>query len=182
MTLTVVVFLHLIATCGALGTIVLTDMRLLAKLVGYRVVIPPPQRLETVMISASLALLYLTGGALVWMGLDADPAFLGNPKLQAKLILVGALTLNALVLHYEIFPLLGRRAPLSYWTKVQWLTLATSVSLSNSLWFFSAFLGVARVWNATVSLWFVLAVAAAVWVVMFTIVNLVLLVASRDAP
>ena len=61
MTLTIVVFLHLIATCGAIGTIVLTDMRLLAKLVGYRVVIPAPQRLETVMISASLLLLYLTG-------------------------------------------------------------------------------------------------------------------------
>ena len=36
MTLTVVVFLHVIATCGALGTMVLTDMRLLARLVGYR--------------------------------------------------------------------------------------------------------------------------------------------------
>ena len=182
MTLTIVVFLHLIATCGAIGTIVLTDMRLLAKLVGYRVVIPAPQRFETVMISVSLLLLYLTGAILVWIGLQTDPAFLGNPKLQAKLILVGALSLNALVLHYQIFPLLGRGEPLSHWSRKQWLTLSTSVSLSNSLWFFSAFLGVARAWNSIASLWFVLGIAALVWTVVFSIVNLVLLMASRDAP
>ncbi len=182
MTVTVVLFLHLIATCGALGTIVLTDMRLMAKLVGYRVVIPPPQRLETVTITASLLMLYLTGGVLVWLGTAQDPAYLVNPKLQAKLILVGVLSLNALVLHYRAFPLLGRKEPISHWTRWQWLTLAASVSVSNSLWFFSAFLGVARVWTFTVSLWFVLGIAAMVWLVMFCIVNLVLWMASRDAP
>ena len=39
-----IVYFHLIATCMAIGVIVMTDMRLLAKLAGYRVTIPPPER------------------------------------------------------------------------------------------------------------------------------------------
>ena len=59
---TLLIFLHLIATCAAIGTIVLTDLRLIAKVIGYRVVIPKPERLETTIISLALVLLYLTGG------------------------------------------------------------------------------------------------------------------------
>jgi len=51
---TLLVFLHLIATCAAIGTIVITDMRLLAKLMGFRVVLPRPERFETVMKPAAL--------------------------------------------------------------------------------------------------------------------------------
>ena len=70
MTLTFVVFLHLIATSGALGTIVLTDMCLLAKLVG-------------------------------------------------------ALSVNALVLHRLIFPLPGRWQPLPPWSGSRFLAAST---------------------------------------------------------
>lgn len=48
---TIFLFLHLMATCAAIGTIVITDMRLMARVIGYRVVIPPPERFDTVMIS-----------------------------------------------------------------------------------------------------------------------------------
>ena len=182
MWLTIVVFLHLVATCTAIGTIVITDLRLMATLMGYRVVIPPPERFETVMISVSLVLLYLTGGVLLAGGLAANPLFLDNPKMQAKLVLVALLTANAFVLHYLSFPLLRRAQPVSSWSGRQWLAVAGTVSGSNSLWLFSAFLGVARVWNDTVSIWFVLAVGAVAWALMFVVVNALLALASRDAP
>ena len=182
MWLTIFVFLHLVATCAAIGTIVITDMRLMATLMGYRVVIPPPERFETVMISVSLLLLYLTGGVLLAGGLAVNPLFLDNPKMQAKLVIVALLTANAFVLHYLSFPLLGRAKPVSSWSGRQWLAVAGTVSLSNSLWLFSAFLGVARVWNDTVSIWFVLAVGAIAWALMFVAVNALLALASRDAP
>lgn len=51
MLLTTFLFLHLVATCAAIGTIVITDLRLMATLMDYRVLIPPPQRFETVMIT-----------------------------------------------------------------------------------------------------------------------------------
>lgn len=183
MSLTLLAFLHLIATCAAIGTIVITDLRLVARAVGYRVVIPPPERLETGMVSIALVGLYLTGGAMIALHLQQTPDFLShNPKLQAKIGLVGLLTLNALVLHWGVFPVLSRAKPVSRWKRSEWLLVAGSVSLSNSVWFYCAFLGVARVWNGTVSLGFVLLVALSVWLLMFALVHALLVLASRDEP
>jgi hypothetical protein len=179
---TLIVFVHLIATCAAIGTIVITDLRLMAKVLGYRVVIPKPERFETVMISAALVVLYLTGGALVWLGLESNPLLLTNQKLQGKLVLVAFLTANAFFLHLKIFPILGRSKPVSRWGLKEWFTVAIGVSLSNSIWFFCAFLGIARAWNFAVTLQFVLGIAAAGWAVLFVAVNVVLLFASRDEP
>ena len=102
--------------------------------------------------------------------------------MLAKIILVGLLSINAFVLHRAVFPILGRSKPVSRWSKLDWGTVAGSVSLSNSLWFFSAFLGIARIWNGTVSTGFVLSVAAAAWFTVFVLVNILLSLASRDEP
>lgn len=182
MVITLLVFIHLIATCAAIGTIVLTDLRLIARAMGYRVVIPPPERLETRIVTVALVALYLSGAAVVALGLQGTAGYLDNAKLQAKFVLVAVLTLNAFILHRRVFPILGRSRPVSRWKRRDWLTVAASVSLSNSLWFYCAFLGVARVWNGTLSLGFVLVVAFVAWAVMFVMVNALLVVASRDAP
>ena len=182
MVFTFFVFLHLIATCAAIGTIVVTDMRLAAKLMSYRVVIPRPERFETVMVTVSLVLLYLTGIILVMVSMADRPDYLANGKLQGKLVLVAMLTCNAFVLHFMAFPILALSRPVSEWTRSQWFTVAASVSLSNSLWFFCAFLGVARTWNFQVSAGFVLGIAATVWACLFLLTNLVLKLGSRDAP
>ena len=182
MVLTLLVFLHLLATCAAIGTIVITDVRLVAKMMGYRVVIAPPERFETMMVSVSLVLLYLSGITLVVLGVMDRPDYLANGKLQAKFVLVGLLTLNAFFLHFRAFPVLGLSRPVSEWTVAQWLTVSASVSISNSLWFFCAFLGVARPWNFTVSLWFVLGIALLASAGAFLLVNTVLALGSRDRP
>lgn len=183
MTHAVLVYLHLLATCAAIGTIVVTDLRLLAKAMGYRVVIPPPHRLETRIVAAALVVLYLTGAVIVWRQLALNPDYLtGNPKLQAKLLLVAALTLNALLLHRGVFPILARSRPVSAWSWRERLIVAPSVSLSNALWLFCAFLGVARPWNGTVSLIFVLGVAVAAWAGLCLAVMAVLALAARDEP
>ncbi|MEY4883946.1 MAG: hypothetical protein RIS34_1800 [Pseudomonadota bacterium] len=179
---TFVVFAHLIATCAAIGTIVITDLRLLAKVLGYRVVIPRPERFETIMISVALAMLYLTGGTLLWLGLESNPQYLSNGKLQGKLILVAILTANAFVLHKQVFPILSRSKPVSRWKRLEWTTVASAVSLSNSTWFYCAFLGIARAWNNTVSMTYVVSIAVLAWAIIFLMVNAVLLMASRDAP
>src|ERR1700712_234784 len=94
------VYIHLIATCMAIGVIVLTDMRLLAKLVGYRVVIPPPERFETLMIIVAMTTLVVSGSVVVLLGLAGNPQYLDNPKLQAKILLVALLVANSFALHY----------------------------------------------------------------------------------
>jgi hypothetical protein len=178
---TLVVYFHLIATCAAIGTIVITDMRIMAKVLGYKVVIPRPERFETRMISAALLFLYASGSVLVWQGLRSNPEYLSNPKLQAKLVLVVLLTANAFFLHLKIFPILGRSKPVSRWSDAEWVTVAVGVSLSNSLWFFCAFLGIARAWNNTVPMLFVLVVAIAIWAGFFMLINMALVLASREA-
>lgn len=180
---TLLVYFHLIATSVVIGIIVLTDLRLLTKIYGYRVVIKPPDRFETVLISIALAILYITGGMLIYLGLDVrDDYVTGNGKLQGKLMLVALLTANAVVLHHLVFPILRLSLPVSAWNQEQWLKVALSVSLSNSIWFFVAFLGIARDWNYQASPGFVILVWTTMWAAMFVGVNLILLIASRDAP
>lgn len=182
MAFTFLLFLHLIATCAAIGTLVVADIRLVATLVGYRVVVPRPGRFETVMVMVSLLVLYVTGFALIAMGMGERPDYLANGKLQAKLVLVGVLTSNAFLLHWRTFPILALGRTVSSWSRVQWLTVAASGSLSNTLWLFCAFLGVARPWNFQVSVWFVLGWAMVVWACVFALCNLALYLGSRDGP
>lgn len=179
---TLLVFVHLIATCAAIGTIVLTDLRLIARAMGYRVVIPPPERLETRIVTVALLVLYVSGGTLIALGMQETSEYLANPKLQAKLLLVALLTLNAFFLHRYVFPILEQSRTVSRWSRGEWFAVASSVSLSNSIWFYCAFLGVARHWNGTVSLGFALLAGMVAWAVVFCLANALLGLASRDTP
>lgn len=183
--LTLIVFMH-IATGVATRTIFLSDMRLRARLIGYRVLMLPPPRFDVVMICVSLAVWYLSGPALLWLAWQADPNDHENSELQAKLVLIAALTLNAVVLHQLCFSLLERSQPLSHWWRRHWLTVSASVSRSNCLWLFCALVGVAWAWNFSVTPGFVLSLALAlalsVRLSRCSVKNLVLAMASRDAP
>jgi hypothetical protein len=177
-----IVFVHLIATCMAIGVIVMTDMRLLAKLAGYRVVIPPPERFETRMIVVALSVLIVSGTAVVAMGTAANPLYLHNPKLQAKLLLVGLLCLNAFALHHITFPRLARARPVSSWSARDHLSVALPVGMSNGLWFYCAFLGIARPWNFVVPIWEVLLIALLLMLLAALGVLVALRFAARDEP
>ena len=176
------VYVHLIATCMAIGVIVMTDMRLVAKLAGYRVTIPPPERFESRMILVATATLVLTGTALVAMGLAADPRYLENPKLQAKLVLVALLCVNGFALHYITFPRLARVRTVASWSSRDMFAVAVPVGLSNSLWMYCAFLGIARPWNFLVPIGEVLGVAAVLFTLAVAAVMVGLRFAARDEP
>ena len=57
-------------------------------------------------VAAGLALLWISGIGLVHLAWQQDPGVLGNPKLHAKLAIVGILTLNGIALHALVLPLL----------------------------------------------------------------------------
>jgi hypothetical protein len=174
-----VLYAHLLATCLALGTIALTDARILARAAGYKVVIPPPSLFESRAIALALLLLVASGGALIAL---ADGPALANPKLQGKLLLVAVLAANALVLHRAVFPLLESLKPLARWSAQRCAAVALAVGLSNSLWLYCAFLGIARPWNHSVSLAFVLGVALVLWLLLAVLVRAVLWLAARAEP
>ena len=177
-----VLYGHLLAVCLAIGTIVVTDLRLLARVTGYHVVIPPPGRFETRVVSVALVLLCLTGSILIVLDAGASPGPLENPKLQGKLVLVLVLIGNALVLHRRVFPQLERLGAVAEWKRLRRWAVALPVGLSNSLWLYCAFLGVARAWNHQVSLGVVLLLAVLLWAGATLGVRFVLTLASRDEP
>jgi len=160
------VFGHLLAASMALGAIVATDLRLLSKLSQDKVRIAPPNPFVARIVMLALLLLYATGGAILIIGLDQRPDYLDNPKLQAKIGLVIVLTLNAFVLHHVTFPRLARGRRVPRWNLVDWIVVALPVAISNFLWLFCAFLGIARPWNYSMPLRDILEIAAALYLVV----------------
>ncbi len=175
------VFVHLIATSMALGAIVATDLRMLSKLAQDRVRIPPPNEFVARIVSIALLMLYVTGGCMIWLGTRDDADYF-SPKLQGKLVLVLLLTINAFVLHRITFPRLARGRSVGRWRAVDWLVIVIPVSLSNCLWMFCAFLGIARPWNSSMSMRDILEIAATLYVVALVGVGVVLAAAGRQRP
>jgi len=176
-----VLFLHLLATCVALGAILASDLRLLGKLFGPgggR--IAPPNAYVTRLVGLSLLVLCVSGAALLWLGFEQRADYLDNPKLQAKIALVATLAVNALVLHAWTFPRLARGKRLKLWTAADTAGVAVPVALSNCLWLFCAFLGIARPWNYTIAFGEVLAIAGGLFLLTFASVMLLLAGATRD--
>ena len=174
-------FSHLLGTSLALGAIVATDIRLLRKLADERVRIAPPNPFVMRLITLALLLLYVTGAAMLVLGIAADSEYLsGNPKLQAKLLLVALLSVNALVLHHYTFPGLARGRRVARWKAADFMRVALPVSLSNCLWMYCAFLGIARPWSQVVSLGFVLGTAAWLFALTLAAVTTILVIAAQD--
>lgn len=158
-----VLYVHLLGTCVALGLVLATDARVIARVLNWDAVIQPPSRFVRSAIGVALTVLLTSGALLVALGLAADPHYLANPKLQGKLLLVTLLCANATLLHRRVFPLLKRARPVSRWRGAQRHTVAITVGLSSSLWLYCAFLGIARPWNQVVPLDTVLQIGMALW-------------------
>jgi hypothetical protein len=145
-----VLFVHLLATCVAVGSILATDLRLLSRLGERGPRFAPPNAFVVKLVSCSLLVLYLSGAALVAWGLQERADYLNNPKLQAKLLLVALLTLNALALHLHTFPRLQRGRRLGLLSLRTAFGVALPIACSNALWLMCAFLGIARPLNFSV--------------------------------
>ena len=173
------VFAHLLAASMALGAIVATDLRLLSKLSQDRLRIAPPNEFVARIVMVALLMLYVTGGGIVWLGALDRPDYLTNPKLQAKVLLVVLLTLNAFVLHRLTFPRLARGRRVARWHAADWILVAVPVAASNFLWMFVAFLGIARPWNYAMPLRDILEIAAGLYLLAQAGVFAVLFMAGR---
>lgn len=199
MTHLLLVYLHLIATCAAIGVILATDVRLAADL-WHRarhaearrtpLRLAPPSPFVVRMVGAALAVLLVTGVALVALALQARPDALANPKLQAKIAFVALLVLNSVALHRLTFPGLARRArpragaatpPQAFGERLRDAALLCApVGASHGLWAYCAFLGIARPWNFSLPLEAVMAVGAAFVAVAW--LGCTALVAAASAP
>jgi hypothetical protein len=173
------VFLHFLAAALALGAIVATDLRLLAKLAQDRVRIAPPNAFVSRMVVVSLIVLCASGAAIVADAALARPAALANPKLHAKVLLVALLIANAFVLQRVTFPRLAQGRRVARWRAADWLAVAVPVATSNALWLFVALLGIAREWNDTMPFAAILGAAAVAYLAVQAGVCTILVVAGQ---
>ncbi|RYB04096.1 hypothetical protein [Lichenibacterium ramalinae] len=105
-------------------------------------------------VSAGLALLWLSGlGFLVLYALY-DPAKLGNPKILAKLAIVAALTVNGVVVHRLVLPYVARACGLPLFDgfhRRRRMLYVLSGALSGVSWYSAFALGLLHEFNGRVA-------------------------------
>jgi len=143
-----VVYGHLIACSAAIGSILLSDFAAVRQLVSgdpYRG--QEPKHLQELQKTVTLALLalWLTGAVIIAIDVAAKGmAYFDNPKLQAKIIIVCLLTLNGILLHNTVLPLLKKAKSLLRLTRWQRAFALLAGTFSATSWFYAALLGVGR--------------------------------------
>lgn len=157
---TLIIYVHLIAACVAVGILLIQDLAL-AKTRGRAL---PSQAIDELqraakIISLALVVLWISGLMLVIIGyIDNPQEYLLNQKLWAKFTVVGILTLNGIALHHFSFPrVVSSRGILGLGNIEKTLVIFTGV-VSSISWLFACYLGIARPWNYTVDYSFVMLV------------------------
>lgn len=157
---TLIVYIHLIAACIAVGVIFMQDLAL-AKTRGTSLPLTAINELiqSANIISNSLKVLWVSGLILVAMGYLDNPAeYLKNQKLWAKFSVVTILTVNGIFLHNFSFPrVVSSRGVLGLHFLEKNLVVITGV-VSSVSWLFACYLGIARPWNHTVQYTFVMSI------------------------
>jgi hypothetical protein len=149
------VFVHLLACCTALGTVLMSDLQLVRELVfdGRDTMDPDHLHgLHRTLVWMLLAL-WVTGLALV--GFDTwtkGLQTLMNPKLQAKVAVVVLLTVNGMALKRHVMPALQTAGSLLHLQLGPRMLSIFVGAVSAASWLYAALLGVGRPLNWNFSL------------------------------
>ena len=149
---TILLILHLTALAIGLGAAFLADWIAVTKLLFGRLSARSAAQLRdlSTAVSVGLAMLWMSGSLLV-----ITPATLSNEKLWAKVVIVVALSLNAIVLHKLALPLVQARIGQTLFERRQHGTrvvCALLAAMSFTSWIFALCLGAARELNGTVTM------------------------------
>jgi len=125
-------------------------------------------------VSFGLVLLWISGVALIWFNLQVHPEYLTNQKLWGKMAIVCVLTLNGVLIHKKILPILKRSIghrlfddiPRGY---LAGLTLLGSISVVS--WTIPFVLGKASELNYVTPFWTIIStyggILLAFWAVLY---------------
>lgn len=148
---------HLIGLAMAVGGVAIVDLRLLA-LFRRRRVTPGDVELirhVSVFVSGGLALLWMSGLALIAMNLSKNALFLENPKVQAKILIVLILTANGLLVErYALSFIQGGTDGLFEDRTTKQVRLFLLVgAVSTTSWYFAFVFGTFAELNYAAALW-----------------------------
>jgi hypothetical protein len=130
---------HIIVFALALATIIKEDMQLLrAKRVDT-----PSLHATAKLVKWLLLALWITGVPMVMMDIGTDVSLLlGKPRLLTKLIVVGVLTLNGILLHFVAFPMVTGKPQ----NPNRAATIAATLgAVSTASWLYASFVAVSRI-------------------------------------
>jgi Na+-translocating ferredoxin:NAD+ oxidoreductase RnfA subunit len=134
----VLLYGHIIAFALALATILKEDVRLLrAKRIDSASLLASAKLVKWLLLA-----LWVTGVPMVMMDIGTDVSLLfGKPKLLAKLIVVGAVTLNGILLHLVAIPMVTGKSK----NPNKAATIAAMLgAVSTTSWLYASFVGAAR--------------------------------------
>jgi hypothetical protein len=129
---------HIIAFALALAAVIKEDVHLLrAKRIDSASLLSTAKFVKWLLLA-----LWVTGVPMVIMDIGTDISLLlGKPKLLAKLIVVGALTLNGILLHLVVLPMVTGK-PQNPNTAAT--IAATLGAVSTTSWLYASFVAVSR--------------------------------------
>ena len=171
---------HIIVFALALATIIKEDAHLLRAV-----------RIDSASLHATAKLvkwlllaLWVTGVPMVMMDIGTDVSLLlGKPRLLTKLIVVGTLTLNGILLHFVAFPMVTGKPQ----NPNKAATIAATLgAVSTTSWLYASFVAVSRIVAPYFSLHdfvmlYLSALTIAVWfAILFVRNRLELLLQSSD--
>ena len=147
---TLIVYIHLIAACVAVGILLRADLAL-SKTNGRRLSLGAVKELQDTanVIGTALIALWASGLLLVIVGRYSDPNYLMNQKLWAKITVVVVLTVNGAVLHRFSFPRVASSSGIVGLKPLEQIIVVSTGATSTVSWLFACYLGVARPWNHT---------------------------------
>jgi hypothetical protein len=129
---------HIIVFALALATIIKED----ARLVRARRIDSASLHATAKLVKWLLVALWVTGIPMVMMDTGNDVGLLlDKPKILTKLIVVVALTLNGILLHFVAFPMLTGK---SQNPNKAAIIAATLGAVSTASWLYASFVAVAR--------------------------------------
>ncbi|HEV2560488.1 MAG TPA: hypothetical protein VGU45_17840 [Microvirga sp.] len=149
---TPILFVHLIGLALSVGLVALLDLRLFRLLLGQPVTRLDVEllRLAHPLIQVGLILLWLSGLGFLLHYYHYAPQSLANPKVHAKIIIVGVLTFNGLLVDRVATRHLAASVGLPLFatlTAGQERLLLTIGAISAVSWYLPVFLGAAKELN-----------------------------------
>lgn len=164
---TIFVLGHLVGLVIGLGAVTLLDIYLLRLLRGKPVSAADASLVDfgSKLAMIGLGILWFTGAAFLVIYAIRDPSLLANPKLHAKIAVVAILSVNGVLLHNWVMPLMQRsvgRPLFGPGSRVRTrLAFRAAASISAASWWTPVVLGAVKEFNFAAPMWvFLLAYAA----------------------
>lgn len=172
---TLIIYIHLLAACIAIGVLLLQDLAL-TKTKGNPLstqAIRDLARAADVMFIALIAL-WLSGLALIAVGFTENANYITNQKLWAKFSVVLLLTLNGIILHFYSFPRVTSSHGLIGQPISSQIFIVLTGAFSSVSWLFACYLGIARPWNFTMDYSVIMSIYSGLLVIAFIVAGEVL--------